>query len=302
MPFGINFRDVASGAAHFVGGFSNAYASDNLLGVGRQDQHNIPGQVGAAFGDAAATVQGLFEMGGGAGGEVGGVVLDATGVGAIVGVPVNVASAAVIAHGATTSVAGFSHLLMAASGHGPSVDPAPEPPRAAGEPAAKPDVSNQFKFGEYQTPYGSTVKEASGELGVPGEVQTHEKAGSFSEGDDAGHLIGERFGAPGGSENLSPQNWRQNRFGTYKKLENQWASDLKNGSKVDVNVKDFTKAGETRPWKREVSWTETAPNGAKTDGNLTFLNTHTAESRAGQGIPATVPPGHPGGTVIPLHR
>src|SRR5437870_2937171 len=42
-------------------------------------------------------------------------------------------------------------------------------------------------------------------------------------GDDAGHLIGNRFGAPGGRENLSPQNWKANRFGTYKDLENLWA-------------------------------------------------------------------------------
>ncbi|MDP9268026.1 MAG: hypothetical protein M3P27_06820, partial [Acidobacteriota bacterium] len=96
---------------NFAGGAANAYGSDNLLGAGRVDQTTGAGKMGAAFGDAAATVQGAGEVLFGGGGEVAGVVLDATGVGAVVGVPVNVVSAGVIAHGATTAVIGSAHLF-----------------------------------------------------------------------------------------------------------------------------------------------------------------------------------------------
>jgi hypothetical protein len=47
----------------------------------------------------------------GAGGEVGGFALDATGVGAVAGVPINVASAGLIAGGATTLGQGFGRLV-----------------------------------------------------------------------------------------------------------------------------------------------------------------------------------------------
>jgi hypothetical protein len=51
----------------------------------------------------------------GAGGEVGGVALDATGVGAVAGVPINIASAGLIATGVATMAAGGGDLLNNAS-------------------------------------------------------------------------------------------------------------------------------------------------------------------------------------------
>jgi RHS repeat-associated protein len=99
---------------NFVGGLINAYGSDNLAGAGRQQQPTTEGKIGAAVGDTAAAVQGVVEVVGGAGGEVGGVALDATGVGAIVGVPVNVASAGLIVHGAATATVATGHLGAAA--------------------------------------------------------------------------------------------------------------------------------------------------------------------------------------------
>jgi hypothetical protein len=116
---GFSVGELVNNAANFAGGFANAWGSDNLLGAGRQEQQTTAGKLGAAFGDATATVQGLLEIGEGVGGEVGGVVLDATGVGALVGVPVNIVSAGLIVHGATTSVAGLSHLAMTAAANTP---------------------------------------------------------------------------------------------------------------------------------------------------------------------------------------
>ncbi|MDZ7637376.1 MAG: DNA/RNA non-specific endonuclease [Bryobacterales bacterium] len=161
-----------------------------------------------------------------------------------------------------------------------------------------PDISRNFTFRSYK--HGDDlIKEAGGRLGVPGTVMTHRNEAAqrlISEGigEDAGHLIGNRFGAPGGVENLSPQNWAQNRFGTFKKLENQWADKLKNGIGIEVNVKDVYKPGETRPWRRIVEWTEIQPNGGRITDRLDFLNTHSTRSRTAQGIESGMPPGHEG--------
>ena len=119
MSFGLNLGDAFHHAVNFADGFANAWGSDDLLGAGRQDQNTTAGKIGAGFGDAAATIQGLLETDAGIGGEVGGVALDATGVGALVGVPVNILSAGLIAHGIATSLTGVSHLAMAAAQNTP---------------------------------------------------------------------------------------------------------------------------------------------------------------------------------------
>lgn len=110
-------------AIDFASGVANAWASDNLLGAFRQDSGDAAYHVGQAVGDAVATVQGAAEVITGGGGEVGGLALDATGVGALAGVPVGVVSAGVIAHGAATASEGFIHLAKAA-GQGPRADAA----------------------------------------------------------------------------------------------------------------------------------------------------------------------------------
>lgn len=94
----------------FAMGVANAYGSDNLAGAGRVSQDTTAGRMGAAFGDAGAMATGSLEFLGGLGGEAGGGALDSTGVGAIVGVPANVASAGLIVHGGTTAAEGAGNL------------------------------------------------------------------------------------------------------------------------------------------------------------------------------------------------
>lgn len=65
--------------------------------------------------DALGMLGGAALMAGGAGIEIPGVMLDATGVGAVVGVPVNVAGAAMIGTGATMAGAGALDLSHAAA-------------------------------------------------------------------------------------------------------------------------------------------------------------------------------------------
>ena len=121
---GIDFNNVLQDAAEFTGGFFNALGSDQVLGAGRRDQPTLAGKVGATFGDATATIQGLFEstqgggaIGAGIGGEAVGIGLDATGVGIPFGVPVGAVSAGLIVagsglavHGTATGLTGAAHL------------------------------------------------------------------------------------------------------------------------------------------------------------------------------------------------
>jgi hypothetical protein len=146
------------------------------------------------------------------------------------------------------------------------------------------DVSSQFQF--WSSERGDRVyRHARGDLGVPGQVQVHrskaeQRQTSHRTGDDAGHLIGARFGAPGSSENLSRQNWIQNRgAGTFSQLENVWEAKLKAGVAIHAHVTDVYRKGENRPIGRLVSWTETAADGTRTEHRQDFVNPHSSRSR-----------------------
>ena len=110
-----NDWNTAHEIANFAAGALNAFASDNALGAGRQQQTTAAGQIGAATGDFTAAAVGAGEALLGGGGEVAGLALDATGVGAIAGVPINVASAVAIGQGSAAAVEGVTHLALAAS-------------------------------------------------------------------------------------------------------------------------------------------------------------------------------------------
>ncbi len=155
-----------------------------------------------------------------------------------------------------------------------------------------PDISKHFSFRRFEK-NGNVYQEASGRLGIPGQVKTHrsqsaQKGVSGGTGDDAGHLIGDRFGAPGTAENLTQQNWIANRQGTFRQLEDSWAKKLKEGTGIEVKVSDVTRQGEDRPFMRKVEWTEIAPDGKRSSNELTFANTHTPKSRDMQAIPTSV--------------
>jgi hypothetical protein len=161
-----------------------------------------------------------------------------------------------------------------------------------------PDISAHFRYRTF-THNGNTVKEAAGRLGVPGQVVQHrsrsaQRGVSGGTGDDAGHLIGNRFGASGGAENLSQQNWIQNQGGgTFHDLENAWDAALQSGTGIQVRVQDILRPGESRPFMRRAQWVEVDPAGNLTRHELVFANPHSVRSRDRQGIPSQVfPPGH----------
>ncbi len=157
---------------------------------------------------------------------------------------------------------------------------------------ARPDISETYVYEEYIASNGDKVKSAKGELGVPGQVQevrdeASQKAVSKGTGDDAGHLIANIFGGAGDERNLGAQNWQSNEFGTWKELENYWSDKLKSGTKIFVEVKEATKRGENRPYRRVAEWTEVDAAGNITNHDLDFGNFHTPESREAQNIPPT---------------
>lgn len=171
---------------------------------------------------------------------------------------------------------------------------------------ALPDISKRFKFGKV-TQGGKEIRTAEGTLGVPGHVLTHRSAAaqrgvSKGTGDDAGHFIGNQFGAPGGAENLSLQNWVMNRgSGTWHDLETQWAEKLKQGYKVRVKVTEWAEVGK-RPHHRKAEWWLTHPDGKATHyEHLDFMNATTPKGRAATGEVSKMPPGHTA-DVIPIDR
>jgi hypothetical protein len=152
------------------------------------------------------------------------------------------------------------------------------------------DARGRYTFESF-TRNGKTYKQACGWLGIPDQVITHrspseQRKVAGGTGDDAGHLIGNRFGSPGGGLNLSQQNWKANRYGTYSNLESAWAAKRLQGIEIYVQVTDVFRFGETRPFLRNVQWTESV-NGHEANFAVDFANTHTPESRTAQHIPPT---------------
>ncbi|KAA9396515.1 DUF4157 domain-containing protein [Haloarcula sp. CBA1130] len=155
----------------------------------------------------------------------------------------------------------------------------------------KKDVSHRFN--SYTEQKGDTIHETTeGVLGIPGEVMTHrnnpaQKRVSKGTGDDAGHRIANKFGAPGNESNLAQQNWIANRYGTFRDLEKRWGRKLKNGMQIRAKVTDVTRKGESRPFYRKVTWEETTIDGSTETKQLIFANMHTPKSRTKQDIPST---------------
>lgn len=65
-------------------------------------------------------------------------------------------------------------------------------------------------------------------------------------GDHAGHLFGDRFGGSPELDNLVSQAKMVN-LSEYKTIENQWATAIKNGQKVSVNIDIKYNDGNARP-------------------------------------------------------
>ncbi|MFL0248733.1 DNA/RNA non-specific endonuclease, partial [Candidatus Clostridium stratigraminis] len=114
------------------------------------------------------------------------------------------------------------------------------------------ELYSKYSSGEYRYNENEYGKSANGILELEDNPQRNSTAQLSAGGesrrfdDDGGHLIGVRFGGEIGQENLEAQNRNLNR-GTYKQLENSWASSLKDGKKIFANIETYKNEGSDRP-------------------------------------------------------
>ena len=104
------FNDFLLSSYYFFSGASNAFFTDQVLGVGRYDMNNRAYQWGQVVGDFGALVDGAQESFDGVGLFLAGGVLDLTVEGAVIGVPANVAGGAMALHGSSVSAVAMSKL------------------------------------------------------------------------------------------------------------------------------------------------------------------------------------------------
>ena len=74
------------------------------------------------------------------------------------------------------------------------------------------------------------------------------------EGDQAGHLAGDRFGGSSKLDNIVSQSKNVN-MSQYKKIENQWAKAIKEGKNVSTNVTVKYEGNSLRPAEFKVEYT-----------------------------------------------
>jgi hypothetical protein len=167
--------------------------------------------------------------------------------------------------------------------------------RAPGGKAAKrfplPDISGRFQFPEPVTRGGFVYRTAHGRLGVPGKVKVHRRASVTHKdinkqfpGDDAGHLLGARFGAPDEAANLIASNYRMNRGTFNHTIEAYWDRLLRQGTGVEATVEAKFRLGEARPISWHAKWVEITPRGQRItrDSNVFYMNPETVKSRSFQ--------------------
>ena len=87
------------------------------------------------------------------------------------------------------------------------------------------------------------IKNREGRLTIGDSIETIGK-GDQKEGDDRGHLIGDRFNGSNGLENMIPQDADINRK-DYRNFENELAKEVKDGKDVYVKI-EVIYSGDSR--------------------------------------------------------
>lgn len=111
----------------------------------------------------------------------------------------------------------------------------------------------------YRTDEHGRLFEASGHLdGLPGGPRnTYQQGvagrGDRLPGDQGGHVFGTWFGGPGEAINILPMSSRVN-LSEFKRLENQWAELVGQGSTIDVTITPVFAGTSRRPTSFRVSW------------------------------------------------
>ena len=109
------------------------------------------------------------------------------------------------------------------------------------------NIDNQERIIEAQA---ENLKLTSRKNRLPHKTNTPDKR----EGEHAGHLFADRFDGSPELDNLVSQAKEVN-LGAYKKLENKWAKAIKDGKKVNINIKVNYQNNSSRPSSFEVKYT-----------------------------------------------
>jgi predicted ribonuclease toxin of YeeF-YezG toxin-antitoxin module len=127
---------------------------------------------------------------------------------------------------------------------------------------------NEYKTGEYDYNYKTDdqgrivsvetddlqiTKERKNDDGTVDRLPHNSDTPGKQERDDAGHLIGDRFGGSPDIDNLVSQLWEVNR-GEYKKMENEWADAIDRGEKVQEKTEVKYDGDSERPSEINVNY------------------------------------------------
>ncbi|WKX76197.1 DNA/RNA non-specific endonuclease [Zobellia laminariae] len=112
----------------------------------------------------------------------------------------------------------------------------------------------------YETDELGRVNKASGKLELKERGRnTYQQGKSVKmkdgiDGDQGGHLIGDRFNGPGEQINYVPQKGSLNQS-AYKKMKNDWQKALEEGKEVEVSIENIYEGGSKRPVGQTVEYT-----------------------------------------------
>ncbi len=115
----------------------------------------------------------------------------------------------------------------------------------------KPNEKYEVNQYRYETDKLGRIEKCEGTLRLEkGKInpahQTRAGGENREEQDDGGHLIARRFGGSEKVDNIVPMDRHLNR-GEYKKMENEWANKLEDGSTVDVKIRCKYEKDSDRP-------------------------------------------------------
>ena len=96
------------------------------------------------------------------------------------------------------------------------------------------------------------IKDREGRLTIGDSIETIGK-GYQKDGDDRGHLIGDRFNGSNGLENMIPQDADINRK-DYRNFENELAKEVKDGKDVYVKIEVIYSEDSRRPEALVISY------------------------------------------------
>lgn len=139
----------------------------------------------------------------------------------------------------------------------------------------KPNLEYGKNGYSYKTDAQGRISEVQGSLKLekggrnPYAQRTVGKGDGRLTGDHGGHLIGDQFGGAGGKENMVPMDGGVNNYhsGEWGQMEKNWASELKNGSNVDVKIEPRYGDNTSRPTHFDI--TETINGQTR---NITIFN------------------------------